>query len=138
MKTCTLFFALFALAMTFSFDAQSDEPKEQKKEPTYTTSALGQELIETLELAFSQRLKEYTFGRSGPEHAIRLNAQLYREQIGAASADSKKIVAEQYLARATQIETLTKVHFDNGIGLSQQYLEAKAARISAELELEKF
>lgn len=128
-----MIFVLTAIACVFASDVQSDEPIKTNDRPTFLTSPIGQELLDTLELAFTRRLEEYKAGRSGPEHAIRLNRNLYEEQISAAAPNSRRLVAENYVERATLIEEIAKLSLDNGTGLSQQLLEAKAARLSAML-----
>jgi hypothetical protein len=137
MKTIATMLALIGIACVFTFSAQSDEPTDSDKNPTFTAPQIGQELLDTLDLAFTQRLNEYKTGRAGAEHAIRLNTKLYHEQISAANADSRRLVTENYIARAKQIETIAKRNLDNGTGLSQELLEAKAGRLSATLELAK-
>jgi hypothetical protein len=124
-------FVLSAIACVFASDVQCDEPIKTNDRPTFSTSPIGQELLDTLELAFTQRLEEYKAGRSGPEHSIRLNRNLYEEQISAAAPNSRRLVAENYVERAMLIEEIAKRSLDNGTGLSQQLLEAKAARLSA-------
>jgi hypothetical protein len=138
MKTLATMLALCAIPCIFAINVQSDEPTKTDDRPTFLTSPLGQELLDTLDLAFTQRVEEYNAGRSGPEHAIRLNQKLYDAQISAANGDSRRLIAENYVERAKQIEGIAKRSLDNGTGLSQQFLESKAAWISATLELAKF
>jgi len=133
MRTNVTIFLLTAIACVFASDVQSDEPIKTNDRPTFLTSPIGQELLGTLELAFTQRLEEYKAGRSGPEHAIRLNRNLYEEQMSAAAPGLRRLVAENYVERATLIEEIAKRSLDNGTGLSQQLQDAKAARLSATL-----
>lgn len=133
MRTKFTIFVSTAIGCVFAFNLQSEEPIKPNDRPTFVTSPIGQELLDTLELAFSQRLDGYKEGRSGPEHAIRLNKNLFDEQVAAAHLNSRQLVAENYLARATLIEEVAKRNFANGTGLSQQLLEAKAARLMAML-----
>ena len=90
MRTKVTIFVLTAIACVFAFNVQSEEPIKTNDRPTFLTSPIGQELLDTLELAFTQRLEEYKAGRSGPEHAIRLNKNLYDEQISAANLRHEK------------------------------------------------
>ena len=138
MKTIATLVSLTCLVCVFACTAQSDEPADASKSPTFATSEIGQELLQTLELAFSQRLDEYKGGRVGVEHTLRLNTKLYQEQIGAADGKSRRLVAENYLTRAKEIETIARGNLDNGAGTFQELLEAKASRLSATLELAKF
>ncbi|WP_144057793.1 hypothetical protein [Novipirellula maiorica] len=138
MKTIVMLFSLTCVACVFAYTAQSNELTDASKVPRYTTSAIGKELLQTLDIAFSLRLAEYKEGRAGVEHAIRLNTKLYQEQIGAADGKSRRLVAENYLKRAKEIETIAKINLDNGTGTSQELFEAKAGRLSATLELAKF
>ena len=138
MKTQAAMFAFCAIACMFAFNVQSDEPTKTDDRPTFLTSPLGQELLDTLDLAFTQRVEEYKAGLSGPEHAIRLNQKLYDAQISAANSDSRRLIAENYVERAKQIEGIAKRNLENGTGLSPQFLESRAAWISATLELAKF
>ncbi len=133
MKTKVAILVLTTIACVFASNVQSEEPIKTNDRPAFLTSSVRQELLDTLELAFTQRFEEYKAGRSGPEHAIRLNKNLYDEQISAADSKSRLLVAEKYVERATLIEEIAKRSFDNGTGLSQQLLEAKAARLSAML-----
>ena len=139
MKTIATLVSLTCLVCVFACTAQSDEPADASKSPTFATSEIGQELLQTLELAFSQRLAEYKGGRRvGVEHTLRLNTKLYQEQIGAADGKSRRLVAENYLTRAKEIETIARGNLDNGAGTFQELLEAKASRLSATLELAKW
>jgi hypothetical protein len=134
MKNALSILVLAGIVCTLAFRVQSDEPNKASR-PTFHAAPVYLELLDTLELALSGYLTEYEAGRSGPDHAIRLNKQLYEQQRGAVQT-GRLIVVENYLERAKQIERIAKLRLDNGIGTSQQMLEAKAARLLATLELE--
>ncbi len=135
MKNAVSILVLTGIVCALAFNVQSDQPhKSPTNRPTFHAAPVYLELLDTLDLALSGYLTEYKAGRSGPEHAIRLNKQLYEQQRGAVQT-GRLILGENYLERAKQIEKIAKLRLDKGIGTSQQMLEAKAARLAATLEL---
>ena len=80
MKTGNLMLVPAAIVCVLAFNVQSDEPAETHVRPTLLTSPLGQELIDTLELALNQRLAEYESGRCGPEHGLETGADADHRQ----------------------------------------------------------
>ena len=134
MKT-TAIACVLMLASTLAYTAQSDEPDVSTSTLSYNTSEIGKQLLDILALSYEQRMVEYRDGRSTPGRLIELNRELFDEQISAVNSGQRKLVAERFLARAQAIEDVANSRLANGVGVSMDVLDAKAARLRATIEL---
>jgi outer membrane protein TolC len=135
MKTACASVAVLLLATTFAFDAQSDEPANPTKTVADQTE-LGKQLIQTLEEIYKLRLAEYQ--ERGTSDCVRLidsNRELFEAQLHSVSASQRESVAQRFLARSKEIETIANLALKNGTGTMVSVLEAKASRLRATTEL---
>tara|TARA_R110002049_G_scaffold47902_4_gene138543 strand:+ start:18869 stop:19228 length:360 start_codon:yes stop_codon:yes gene_type:complete len=98
---------------------------------------LGNTLVDTLALSYKQRLVEYEDGRSQPDRLIAVNRELYDAMRSVSGQDRRvhaKVIGE-FIARAKSIEAAAQANLDNGRGTSMDLLDAKSARLRAEIEL---
>ena len=137
MKTKVAPIALIAIAGLLAIQAVPETPAAAQQEQRSETSAIEQELLDTLTQAFDERLAEYEAGRAAPTNAIRLNKELYDAQIAEVDAEGKTTVAEERVERAKQIEEIAARQVDEGTGTSTTLLETKASRLKAVLELQR-
>ncbi|WP_430451550.1 hypothetical protein [Rhodopirellula europaea] len=136
MKTAFATATVVLLAMTFAFTANSDEPVEEKTALSFNTSDIGKELLDTLADSYELRFQEYRSGRSGPARLLDINRELYEQQRESVAADQRLIVAEQFLARAKEINAIAEIHLKHGTGTRMDLLDTRASQLRATIELE--
>ncbi len=122
---------VIVLTALLAFQATSDEPMP----PGPVTKSPYRELRSTLNEAYRLRLEEYKAGRSTPANVIRVNQELYDIERRVKIVGKETEPQEKYVARAQAIEEVANAQFTNGTGSKVDFLDAKAARLRAEMEL---
>lgn len=113
-----------------SNDAQGDAVRIHGK----TNHAYG-DLLSTMRESFRLRLDEFKGGDSTPSSIIRVNAELYDQERRIQIVGKELAAQEQFLTRAKEIEAIAEHNVDTGTGSRMDYLDAKASRHRAEIEL---
>jgi hypothetical protein len=138
MKT-KAFATSLVLALGFlAVQVRSDEsPVDNERIHGKINHAYG-DLVSTLMESYRLRLDEYKAGGvTTPASLIRVNAELYEVQRQVRMVGRETEPQQNYLTRAQEIEAVAAQSLDNGSGSRMDYLDAKASRHRAELELRR-
>lgn len=130
--------ALVTSLVLVALQVHSDEPGQRPASPSVASSDLEFELIKTLRQAFEESVAGYRQGIVAVHEPIRLSGDLYQQELARADASDRRIVAEAYLERASDIERIALAALADGVGTSTARLEAKADRLKAQLEIAKW
>lgn len=97
--------------------------------------SLEEQLRDTLRLAFNGRFADFKSGRSSLVNLIRINRELYEAEIACAEAAERLAIHKAYVDRAMEFERFAELGEKAGVGTRTDVLEAKAARLTAMIEI---
>ena len=118
-----------------AFDGHTQELTENAAPVQPTVSEITAELAETLQAAYESSLLEYRQGRAPIGRTLRLSQDWFDVQRSADDETAQLKAIEAYRERGLICEDLALKSLGNGTGTSIDFLEAKAARLTAELDL---
>jgi len=138
MKT-KAFACILVLAFAFlSAQVRSDESAVDNDRIHGKTNHAFGDLLSTLNESYQLRLGDYKSGGvTSLESLARVNAELYEVQRQVRIVGRETEPQQSYLTRAREIEAVAERNLNDGSGSRMEYLDAKASRHRAEIELRR-
>ncbi len=133
----------FASALVLAFgllavQSRSDELQVDNERIHGRINHAYGDLLSTLKESYGLRLDDYKAGGVATlASLIRVNAELYEVQRQVRMVGRETEPQQNYLTRAREVEAVAEQNVDNGSGSRMDYLDAKASRHPAELELRR-
>ena len=134
MKTKVLAAGL-VLAIAVSSQVRSERPEDETDRIHGKVDYPYMDLRSTLKEAYGLRLTELKGGGATPSPVIRVSEELYKQERGVRIVGQELAAQERFLARAKEVEAIAESSLEKGNGTRVDYLDAKASRHRAEIEL---